>query len=278
MTPLLSAPWLLVLVPAVACYAVGLHRVVHRARRPGRFLWRGAALLAGIAALVLDTASDWGEKLEGTMAGHMTQHVVLIMVCAPLFVVARPGEIGLLGLPTSWRRPVSAFARRARRFALLGPMAAWALQAVAMLAWHLPGLYDEAVRIEAVHQVEHLCFLLTAWLFWWHLARMARNRRRGAASAAYLVIALPPGALLGAVLTFPDHTLYPVQAARAAAHGVDPLADQHLAGLVMWVPLDMVYLAVAIWLFGRWFASMDRKSASSAAFLLPTDAREVRTP
>jgi cytochrome c oxidase assembly factor CtaG len=54
------------------------------------------------------------------------------------------------------------------------------------------------------------------------------------------------------VLTFPQHPLYPAQAANAAASGINPLLDQRVGGLVMWIPLDFVYLLIAIGLFARW--------------------------
>jgi putative membrane protein len=73
----------------------------------------------------------------------------------------------------------------------------------------------------------------------------------------YVVAAIPPGAALGAVLTFPSHPLYPAQAARAAASGIDPLLDQRIGGLVMWVPLDFAYILLAVLLLSRWLRSME---------------------
>jgi cytochrome c oxidase assembly factor CtaG len=82
---------------------------------------------------------------------------------------------------------------------------------------------------------------------------------RGIPAALYLVAAIPPGAALGAVLTFPDHPLYPAQAALAVASGVDPLRDQRIAGLVMWVPLDFAFILIAVLVLARWLRSLETR-------------------
>jgi len=262
------------LLVLACCYLCGLVRVL---RHPGRrrHLLRALALAAAAVSVLVVTLPPLGEVLEERLSTHMVQHLVLIMVAAPLLAVAAPGQVLLAGAPPRLRRGVVSRLHRTPSLGLLTPHVAWVAHLGALWLWHLPASYDAAVRSPVVHVLEHATFLLTAWLFWWHLATVTRRRLRGPAAAAYVAAAIPPGAALGAVLTFPDHPLYPDQARAAAASGIDPLLDQRIGGLVMWIPLDFAYLALAIWLFGRWLARLTPATDSPDLPDLPADARPV---
>jgi cytochrome c oxidase assembly factor CtaG len=244
-------------VVAAAVYVRGL--VVLRRHAQGRRRQHGRpwALVAGVLVVVVFTATPLGELLEHRMWTHMTQHVVLIMVAGPLLAFSAPGPVLLAGLPAGARRPLVRFFHHLPVAAVLSAPVAWILQVAAMWVWHLPAAYDLAVENELAHVLEHGCFLLTAWLFWWHLLSPSRRRLHGIPAVFYLAASVPPGAALGAVLTFPQHALYPAQAHLAAEAGIDPLLDQRIAGLVMWVPLDFAYLVLAVVLFARWLPTLE---------------------
>jgi putative membrane protein len=274
---------LALLAPPAWWYAAGasrLHGTLRdRPRLRRRYQQRMLCLVSGVVILLAVTVSPAGEALEERFSTHMAQHVVIIVVVAPLLALAAPGQVVLVGMPAGLRRGVVRRVRRLPTLGLLTPHVAWMLHIGTLWLWHLPSTYDAAVASEPVHLLEHATFLLTAWLFWWHLATAARRRLRGPAAALYVVSAIPPGAALGAVLTFPDHLLYPGQAALAAATGIDPLLDQRIAGLVMWVPLDFLYLGLAIALFGRWLSALpqrtDQEAGEPALPSLPTDSLPV---
>jgi cytochrome c oxidase assembly factor CtaG len=240
-------------------YLRGLRRVRdhQQGRRSQR--WRPWLLLAALVVTVAVTAPPLGEILEERLSTHMTQHMVLIMVAAPLLALSAPAQPLLAGMPRALRSRVVRLGRRLPLGGLLTPHFAWAAHIGLLWAWHMPAAYDAALRDELLHYLEHACFLGTAWLFWWHLATLTRHRLRGPVALLYVVAAIPPGAALGALLTFPDHALYPAQAAHALAAGINPLLDQRIGGLVMWVPLDLAYMALAVWLFLRWFRSLERE-------------------
>jgi putative membrane protein len=252
-------------------YLAGLGRVLdHPQARHQRA--QAPATLAGVAALVVVTMPPLGEHLDQRLWSHMLQHLVIITVAAPLIAYGAPGRVLLAGLPPSLRRPVVTAVHRlpVRTSAVLS---AWSVGIATIWVWHLPPAYDAAVRSEAVHLLEHLTFFLGSWFFWAALVRLARSPGKGVVAAAYVAAAVPPGAALGAVLTFADHPLYPAQAAQARAAGIDPLLDQQIAGIVMWVPLDLVYLAVAISLFARWFRAAVDAAPADPGRTLPRDAR-----
>lgn len=261
------------LLVAAWWYLRGLVRVcAHPQGRHHR--WRAAALVAAGASVLVVTLPPLGEICDQRLSTHMAQHLVLIMVAAPLFVLAAPAQPLLAGMPVRLRRGTVAAGRRLPGALLLSPQLAWGLHIGALWIWHLPAAYDAAVRSEGMHVLEHAAFLGTAVLFWWHLFTPGHRRLRGPSALFYVVSAVPPGAALGAVLTFPEHPLYPAQAARAAASGIDPMLDQRIGGLVMWIPLDFVYLALAVVVFARWMQRMETaERGEGPTQVLPSDAR-----
>ena len=250
-------------------YAAGLWELLDHPQGRRQQRVRVPATLAAVVTLFVVSVPPLGDLLERRLSTHMVQHLVLITVVAPLLAVGSPGQVLLAGLPPAVRRRLVGLGHRVPGRSLATPLG-WLLSVAALWLWHLPAAYDAAVRSSGIHLLEHTTFLLTAWLFWARLVRLARTPGRGIAAAAYVAAAVPPGAALGAVLTFADHPLYPGQAALARASGLDPLLDQRIAGIVMWVPLDLVYLGVAIWLFARWLRGLQETGAGSA---LPAVAR-----
>lgn len=252
-------------------YLVGLRSVIAHPQGRRQQRWRVPCTLTGVVVLIVVGLSPLGELLEKRLSTHMAQHLVIITVAAPLLALGSPGQVVLAGLPRPLRRRLVTLGHGTPGRSLLTPFG-WLASVAAIWIWHLPGPYDAAVRSNGVHFTEHATFLLTAWLFWARLIRLARSPHRSITAAAYVAAAVPPGAALGAVLTFADRPLYPLQAAQARASGIDPLLDQRIAGIVMWVPLDLVYLAVAIWLFGRWLLRL-QDEARDERTALPSDAR-----
>ena len=114
-----------------------------------------------------------------------------------------------------------------------------------------------AQTASGLHALEHASFLLTALLFWWTLLHM-RTRRGDRANGPRLMALFAmvvQGSLLGALITLASTPLYDAHREIPAAWGLEPLVDQQLAGLLMWVPPAALYLGVAAWLFLRLLAS-----------------------
>ena len=189
--------------------------------------------------------------------------MVLIVLAAPLIAYARPGLPIMLALPSSLQKRLRAdgvlHLSRVIRRGVANPPMVWVLGAVALWVWHLPGPYDWALRSEVGHRLEHLSFLGTALLFWAVVVpRRSRYMRHPIAIALTFATGLQSEAL-GAVLAFATQPLYPSHATRAVAWGLDPLTDQQLAGVIMWVPMGGLYVAIMAALFLRWMREMDRR-------------------
>jgi putative membrane protein len=148
---------------------------------------------------------------------------------------------------------------------LTSPLTAWALHGLAIWVWHVPALYELAVRNEAVHALQHAMFVGTAALFWWGMVYGRYGRAGYGAAVFYVFTTTVHTGLLGAILTLAHSPLYPEYAATAAAHGMDPLEDQQLAGLIMWVPAGLVLTMLGIALFVAWLGEAERRARQAEA-------------
>jgi cytochrome c oxidase assembly factor CtaG len=194
----------------------------------------------------------------------MTQHELLISICAPLLVVGRPLIPFVWGLPLSWRRRLGDWTRAEnvsqtwRTISL--PGVAFSLHAIALWVWHLPGPYQSTLSSELMHSLQHISFLGTALLFWWTIFKARGTEIGYGASVFYLfATALQTGAL-GALLTFSSHLWYPAYGATTGPWGLSPLDDQQLGGLIMWIPGSIPYVLAGLYMFARWLNAAEARS------------------
>lgn len=219
----------------------------------------GGGLLVLFFALIwpLDAFAEW------SLAAHMTQHMLLIAVAAPLLIVGRTGTVCLAGVPKRWIRRATAHLRRplvARAaVALSGTGTATLLQTAVMWGWHLPAAMQLALAHDLVHYAMHASFLGAGLLFWWALLQSLRERRRGFGSGALaLVGTMMQMGLLSALLTFAPAPRFEHYLGRTEALGLTALEDQQLAGLIMWVPSALPYLLGALLLMAAWLRRIER--------------------
>jgi putative membrane protein len=224
--------------------------------------WRGIAFATGWLTLAVALLSPLHALGGALFWAHMAQHELLAVVAAPLLVVARPLAPMLWALPPDWRRALGAWMHRPapRRawHALAQPVAAFAIHAVALWAWHLPAAYEASLASEPVHAAQHASFFLTALLYWWSV--LAARAAMGGAVLSLFGTALHTGAL-GALITFSGALWYPSYAATTGAWGLMPLEDQELAGLVMWIPGGMAYVIAALALVSRLMRASEWRAA-----------------
>jgi cytochrome c oxidase assembly factor CtaG len=221
-------------------------RALHR-RSPRRFpRWRLAAFLTGLGSVALAIASPLDAAAERTLAAHMVQHLVLLVVAPPLLLAGAPLVPVVRGLP---RPVVHAVVRPLLRSPLprllTDPRVGWLAAALALWVWHVPSAFELALRSTAWHAVEHACFLAAGLLFWWPVVQPWPSRARMPrwALLPYLLLADLQNTALAAVLTFAARPLYPIYAARLGERAA--LDDQVLAGVLMWVPMSLAYLVPA---------------------------------
>lgn len=247
-------------------YARGVRRLWRRAGR-GRGVpaWRAASFGAGIGATALALLTPLAE-LGGTLfSAHMLQHVLLMLVAAPLLMLGAPARAMPWALSPAGRGVVRRvvhvrWLRRGWR-ALTHPAAAWSIHALAIWIWHVPMFFDATLYSEGAHIGQHVSFFGSAMLFWWAIGERGHSVRLPAgAGIIYVFTTAVHGAALGALITFADAPMYPGYAGSTAAWGLSQLEDQQLAGLIMWVPAGFVYVAAGLALLAVWMRASDRST------------------
>jgi len=245
------------LAAAAVLYARGVRALWRRGGR-GRVVapWRVWCYAGGLLALVVALVSPLDAMGGALFSAHMAQHLVLVVVAAPLLALGEPLAATLWAFPVGARRTVGRWARRrAVRGAWLvlrAPAVVWVLHVSTMWVWHAPRLYESALRHPAVHALEHASFFVPALLFWWLLAdRRARGRMGFGGSLLLLFTAALQSTVLGALITMAQRPWYLAYYDTTRSWGLTPLEDQQLAGLVMWVPAGFVYLAALVALFAE---------------------------
>lgn len=227
-----------------------------------RFLFFLGAIIALFVALV----SPLHALSDALFSAHMVQHLVLILVAAPLLVLSDVPLALLWALPRPWARATgsrlyhSQVLSRAWKL-VSSPVSAWVLFTIALWAWHASLLFEAALYDETVHSLEHIIFLATGMLFWRVLEKHNRPKKTYyAISFAYLFTASLQSGILGALMTFSPQPWYSYYITRVAPWGLTPLQDQQLAGLIMWLPGGAVFTLLAIGYFGAWFRSLEQRS------------------
>jgi putative membrane protein len=226
-------------------------------RRPAD-TWRARCFALALATLGLALLSPL-DALAGTLASaHMVQHLLLVLVAAPLLALSAPASAILRGSPLAVRRASSRWRRRLglthRNLRALGhPAAAWMAHVAVLWFWHAAVPYDAALASQPLHLLEHASFLVTAALFW-HVVAGARGAGRVSNGLGVLLVfgMAMQSVLLSVLLTFARTPWYSGYANTTAPWGLDPLADQQLAGAIMWIPAGAVYLVAALALLVAW--------------------------
>ncbi|MBA2575219.1 MAG: cytochrome c oxidase assembly protein [Euzebyaceae bacterium] len=156
-----------------------------------------------------------------------------------------------------WRRRLRLTADHAR--VLRHPATVWLLHVGTLWFWHAAVSYGAALDNALVHVLEHVSFLLTGVLFW---RVVVGARGAGRVSPGYGVLLIFAMALqsvfLSVLLTFAQEPWYSGYAATTTLWGLAPLADQQLAGVIMWIPAGLVYLAAALTLMVTWIRATER--------------------
>jgi cytochrome c oxidase assembly factor CtaG len=213
----------------------------------GASLRTHAALFGlGYLTLVVALVSPLHALGEQVFSLHMLQHLLLLLVAPPLLLLSNSMPVLLWGMPAQERAGLGALIgrpgplRNGLRW-LTHPLVAWWLFVLSQWLWHQPSAYQLAVENRWIHYAEHVSFFGTAVLFWWPVigAPPLASPLSYPARMLYTFFAWLPNTVLGAGLTLARGVLYPV-------YGSDAYADQQLAGLLMWVPGDVLFAVVLL--------------------------------
>ena len=194
--------------------------------------------LIGIAVFVASVLPPFDDAAARLFAVHMIQHMVMILVAAPMIAASQLFPI--------------------RTRLLRSAIAVVVLQAVVLWAWHMPVIYDAAMRSQTLHILEHISFVVTGVLFWnFVLDRAIDPLKR----VAVVFVTMLHSAALGALIAFASRSLYEWHDVHTPA-GYDVLGQQQAAGAIMWIPPGVIYLAVMLALLWRLMSIPDTAEQS----------------
>jgi putative membrane protein len=224
-------------------------------------LMRTAAFLGGLATIAVALLSGIARYDTTLFSVHMVQHLLLMLIAAPLLALSAPVtqvlrassarvRQGLL-IPVLHSRPVEAIGH---------PVVAALTFAVVVWGSHFTGLFELALEDQGVHEVEHVAYLAAAMIFWWPViaADPARRRMAFPVRAQYLLVQVPVNSFLGMAFVFAPAPLYAHYGVLGSPYGIDALADQQLAGGIMWLAGDVVFIAGILGIIAAWMRHEQR--------------------
>jgi cytochrome c oxidase assembly factor CtaG len=242
---------------------------------------RLAAFLAGIASVWIAIASPLNAFDDVSLTVHMAQHLLLMAIAPALILLAAPALPILRGLPQSIVRMAVAPALRWNPVKWLGrsltnPAICWLAAALALIGWHIPAVFDLALRWSWLHELEHASFFAAGLLFWWPVIQpwpsVARWPRWSI--PLYLFCATLPCDLLSGFLVFCDRVVYSSYLSTPSPFNISPLQDQQFAAALMWTCATIIFLLPAVVVTMQLLSPQQEYSPTAAEAEFPGIASE----
>ncbi len=227
---------------------------------------RSVAFYGGIVALAFALLSGIARYDTALFSVHMVQHVLLMLVAAPLLALSAPITL-ILRLSSSetrhrWILPI--LHSRIVRF-MAFPVTAWVMFAAMMWGVHFSPLFNASLEDPNVHDFEHLLFLTGALLFWWPAVALdpAPWRMGHPARIVYLLTQMTQNTFLAVVILNATDVLYPHYLTLVRPWGLSAIDDQRLAAGIMWLAGDLIFLTAILLVVAGWMRAEARDEARS---------------
>jgi cytochrome c oxidase assembly factor CtaG len=207
--------------------------------------WRVVSFVAAVLSVVAMQLPPLDTLADEVLAAHMIQHILIGEIASLFIVLGLTGPVLAPLLRIRVTRPLRVLAN---------PLVALVAWTVDLYVWHLPLLYQLAIRHDLIHALEHACLLWFGTLLWLGLLGPLPKPAwfRGWGRAGYIVAVRFVGTVLGNILIWIQTVVYPVYDASDARHGLSALSDQNLAGAVMMIVQMLLTTGLACWLFLRY--------------------------
>ncbi|MAU11883.1 MAG: cytochrome C oxidase assembly protein [Anaerolineaceae bacterium] len=220
------------------------------------------AFMSGLFAVAVALLTPLDALSDVLFSAHMVQHILLILVAAPLLAFGNAPYALMWALPRRAAQQISQWLLKSSivksnlQF-LAHPTTAWTIFVIPFWLWHLPTFYQAALQNDFIHDLEHACFLLTAYFFWW-VVLQHHSRMQFGINTVLLFMTMMQGAALGMLLVFSSRPWYGFYSDVSDRWGLAPLHDQQLAGLVMWLTGGIFYTLMSAIYIWKWLKTMDR--------------------
>jgi putative copper resistance protein D len=255
-------PMVMMLV-ATALYLWGAWRVGRRVPGPGWSWRRTVAFLGGMVVVFVAVESVIGVYDGALFWDHMIQHLLLIMVASALFAMGAPVE--LLRRASGGRlHRLTERALASRVAEVVGhPITGFLLYVILIPLAHLTSFYNLTLEHEAVHNAEHMAFLVVGYLFWRPVVAIEPSRHplNPGLRLLYLALAVPVDTFSGLALVSAAHEMFPAYTQMHRTWGPSLVSDLHIGGAIMWVGGDTLMLAAMIPVAVQWMRAEEARAA-----------------
>jgi putative membrane protein len=215
-------------------------------------LWRVAAFMASLLLLWMVVGSPLSALDHELLTIHMINHLVLMTVVAPLMLAGAPGPVLFEGIPARLGDALHDFVLGNATLGRIGrllrhPVFCWLYATATVIGWHLPAVFQLAMRSHRWHQAEYASFILAGLLFWQPILRpvSSAGELREWSTPLYLFLATLPCDILSAFLVFCGRVVYRSYLSAPRLFDLSALQDQQCAGALMWVFVTFAYLVPA---------------------------------
>ncbi|HEX8975730.1 MAG TPA: cytochrome c oxidase assembly protein [Solirubrobacteraceae bacterium] len=218
-------------------------RALAREHRPVR-RWRIVCFASGLAVLEVALSAPVDSLADQLLVAHMAEHLLIGDVAALLLVLGLTGPV----MAPLLRNPIIGHLR-----VLSHPVVAIVVWAVNFYVWHLPALYQGALRHDALHALQHGTFLAFGIAVWMALLGPLPKPSwfSNAARLVFIVAVRLIGTVLANIMIFGGTAFYPYYRPGDAHWHISPLADQVAAGGLMMVEESFLTIGLFCWLFLR---------------------------
>jgi len=227
---------------------------------------RSVAFYGGIVALAFAVLSGIARYDTTLFSIHMVQHVLLMLVAAPLLALAAPITLvlRLSSAETRHRWLLPILHSRVVRF-MAFPVTAWVMFAGMMWGVHFSPLFNASLEDPLVHDIEHALFLTGALFYWWPAVALdpAPWRMSHPARIGYLFTQMTQNTFLAVVILNATDVLYPHYATLVRPWGMAAIDDQRLAAGIMWIAGDAIFLTAILLVVAGWMRAEARDEARS---------------
>jgi putative membrane protein len=216
-------------------------RTLAKHRRPVP-AWRQACFAAGLITLAIALSEPVDSLADELLVAHMIEHLIIGDISALLIVLGFTGPLLAPALRVRWLAPLRVFAH---------PLVALPAWMISFYVWHLPALYQAAIRHDLIHGLQHFCFLTFGIAVWMALVGPLPKPAwfSNAARLAYIIVVRLAGTVLANVLTFAGTVIYPIYRPGDASWHISPMSDQIAAAGVMMVEESLLTIGLFCWLF-----------------------------
>ncbi|MCO5220837.1 MAG: cytochrome c oxidase assembly protein [Thermomicrobiales bacterium] len=181
------------------------------------------------------------------MSAHMLQHLLIMMVVAPLLI---------LGIPAWMLAPLARNRYTNTVISILTrPLIAGAVSLFIVILWHLPGAYDRSLTSDPVHIAQHASLLAAGVLMLWPVLSPFPwwpKIQYPPLQCLYLFLYMLPSGIVGAFITLAAPGVYPFYKTVPRIFGISLEVDQQVAGLMMWVGQSTILLLWITYIFLSW--------------------------